>query len=108
MPFTRKLTEKIKAFISSQNCLILGFCLILTSVLILIPTGFEKALQFKDAEKCKVLIESADNSRLINTGLIRTGQQVCSVKFLSGKFKGKTTEGWNMLSGSLAQDKLFK
>ena len=76
-------------------------------VLFLLPTGFEGAVQFRDAVKCKVLVESVDNSRIIDTGLIRTGQQVCSVRFLNGKFKGMTTQGWNMLTGSLSQDKIF-
>lgn len=76
-------------------------------VLFLLPTGFEGALQFRDAVKCKALVESVDNSRIIDTGLIRTGQQVCSVRFLNGKFKGMTTQGWNMLTGSLSQDKIF-
>ena len=83
-------------------------CLIISVILLAIPTGFEGALQFRDAEKCKVLVEEVDNSKLIDTGLIRTGQQVCSVKILSGKFKGQLTEGWNMLGGSLSQDKLFR
>ena len=83
-------------------------CLIISIILVAIPTGFEDALQFKDAEKCKVLIEAADNSKLIDTGLIRTGQQVCTVRILSGKFKGQKAEGWNMLGGSLSQDKLFR
>lgn len=75
--------------------------------LFLLPTGFEGALQFRDAVKCKALVEEVDNSRIIDTGLIRTGQQVCSVRFLNGKFKGMTAQGWNMLTGSLSQDKLF-
>lgn len=83
-------------------------CLIISIILLSIPTGFEGALQFRDAEKCRVLVEEVDNSKLIDTGLIRTGQQVCSVKILSGKFKGQLTEGWNMLGGSLSQDKLFR
>ena len=83
-------------------------CLIMSIILLAIPTGFEGALQFRDAEKCRVLVEEVDNSKLIDTGLIRTGQQVCSVKILSGKFKGQLTEGWNMLGGSLSQDKLFR
>ena len=86
---------------------ILGVSLIITGILFLVPTGYEGAVQFKDAEKCRAKIESVDNSRIIDTGLIRTGQQVCEIKFLSGKFKGKTAEGWNLLSGSLAQDKIF-
>lgn len=83
-------------------------CLIISIILLAIPTGFEGALQFRDAEKCRVLVEEVDNSKLIDSGLIRTGQQVCSVKILSGKFKGQLTEGWNMLGGSLSQDKLFR
>ena len=77
-------------------------------VLIFLPTGFEGALQFKDAEKCKVLVEEVDNSSLIDTGLIRTGQQICKVRFLTGRFEGQTSFGWNMLGGSLSQDKLFR
>lgn len=87
---------------------VLAACLFISGVLMLLPTGYEGALQFRDAEKCKALVEEADNSRLIDTGLIRSGQQVCIVKILSGKFKGKELEGWNMLGGSLSQDKLFK
>lgn len=65
-------------------------------VLLLLPTGFESAVQFKDAEKCKALVMTVDNSRIIDTGLIRTGQQICSVRFLDGKFKGKwQNRRWN-------------
>lgn len=81
--------------------------IVFAAALFLLPTGFEGALQFRDAVKCKALVEEVDNSRIIDTGLIRTGQQVCSVRFLNGKFKGMTAQGWNMLTGSLSQDKLF-
>lgn len=81
--------------------------IVFAAFLFLLPTGFEGALQFRDAVKCKALVEEVDNSRIIDTGLIRTGQQVCSVRFLNGKFKGMTAQGWNMLTGSLSQDKLF-
>lgn len=91
-----------------KDFVVLAACLFISGVLMLLPTGFEGALQFRDAEKCKALVEEADNSRLIDTGLIRSGQQFCIVKILSGKFKGKELEGWNMLGGSLSQDKLFK
>lgn len=81
--------------------------IVFAAFLFLLPTGFEGALQFRDAVKCKALVEEVDNSRIIDTGLIRTGQQVCSVRFLNGKFKGMTAQGWNMLTGSLSQDKIF-
>lgn len=80
---------------------------VFAAFLFLLPTGFEGALQFRDAVKCRALVEAVDNSRIIDTGLIRTGQQVCSVRFLNGKFKGMTVQGWNMLTGSLSQDKIF-
>lgn len=81
---------------------------LLVIILFFLPTGFEGAEQFKDAEKCRVKVTAVDNSRFIDTGLIRSGQQICKVTILSGKFKGMQTEGWNMLTGSLAQDKIFK
>lgn len=81
--------------------------IVFAAFLFLLPTGFEGALQFRDAVKCRALVEAVDNSRIIDTGLIRTGQQVCSVRFLNGKFKGMTAQGWNMLTGSLSQDKIF-
>lgn len=98
----------IKDFLHSKNLLILGVTFIIIGVLLLIPTGFEDAIQFKDAEKCRARVESVNNSAIIDTGLIRTGQQVCNVTFLNGKFKGETAEGWNLLTGSLGQDKLFR
>ena len=94
--------------ISKKNVVLILIFFAIIAALLALPTGFEDARQFKDAEKCKVLVEAVDNSSLINTGLIRTGQQVCTVRFLSGKFKMQTAEGWNMLGGSLSQDKLFR
>lgn len=93
---------------SKKNVVFILIFFAIIAALLALPTGFEDARQFKDAEKCKVLVETVDNSSLINTGLIRTGQQVCTVRFLSGKFKMQTAEGWNMLGGSLSQDKLFR
>lgn len=93
---------------SKKNVVFILIFFAIIAALLALPTGFEDTQQFKDAEKCKVLVEAVDNSSLINTGLIRTGQQVCTVRFLSGKFKMQTAEGWNMLGGSLSQDKLFR
>lgn len=93
-----KLTSSTSAAIISFICI---------AILCFIPTGFEEAVQFKDEIKCKAQILSVDNTRIIDTGLIRSGQQVCEIKFLNGKLKGQTAEGWNMLTGSLEDDKLF-
>jgi uncharacterized membrane protein len=86
------------AVIASAVCII---------ILFLLPTGFEGALQFRDAVKCRVKIVAVDNTRIRDTGLIRYGQQVCTVEFINGMFKGMSSEGWNMLNGSLEDDKIF-
>ena len=45
--------------------LLIGLSLLFIVVLITIPTGFEGAYQFKDAVKCKVLVEEVDNSIIL-------------------------------------------
>ena len=104
-PVPSFLSSKSKS--NHKNLLILGFTLILIGVLLLVPTGYEGAVQFRDAVKCRARVESVDNSSIIDTGLIRSGQQVCRVTFLSGRFKGESADGWNLLTGSLSQDKIF-
>lgn len=81
--------------------------LLLTVILIAIPTGYEGALIYKESDKCRAEVISTDESRVIDTGLIRSGEQVCELKILDGKFKGETAEGVNMLSGSLENDKIY-
>lgn len=48
-----------------------------------------------------------DNSALIDTRLVRSGEQRCQLEILDGRFQGRTVTGINMLNGSLEQDKLF-
>lgn len=81
--------------------------LLLTVILIAIPTGYEGALIYKESDKCRAEVISTDESRVTDTGLIRSGEQVCELKILDGKFKGETAEGVNMLSGSLENDKIY-
>lgn len=81
--------------------------LILLIVLLIIPTGYEGALIYQNADRVKAEVLSADDSDIVDTGLIRTGEQRCEVKILDGQFKGVITTTVNRLSGSLAQDKIF-
>ena len=81
--------------------------LILLLVLLLLPTGYEDAIIYQGADRTTAEILSADNSRIISTGLIQSGEQRCIIKLLGGRFKGQTAEGINMLGGSLQQDKIF-
>lgn len=76
-------------------------------ILLLVPTGFENKLIYKETERVPAKVISTDDSMIIDTGLIRSGEQTCEIEFLSGTFKGQTCTAVNMLSGSLEVDKLF-
>lgn len=76
-------------------------------LLIFVPTGFENKLIYKETERVPAKVISTDDSMIIDTGLIRSGEQTCEIEFLSGTFKGQTCTAVNMLSGSLEVDKLF-
>lgn len=96
------MRDKIKEYLPS----IAG--MLLTIILIAVPTGFEGAQIYQGTERVPAAVISADNSQIVDTGLIRSGEQNCTVKVLKGKFKGEVVENAvNMLTGSYEQDKIF-
>lgn len=84
---------------------ILAFILLVG--LIFLPTGYEGALTYQNAERVKAEVLSTDESDVFDTGLLRTGEQRCVIRILEGRFEGQEVEAVNRLSGSLEQDKLF-
>ena len=82
-------------------------CLLAILLLLVLPTGFEGALIHQEAERCTARVLETDNSAIIDTGLVRSGEQRCQLEILDGRFQGRTVTGINMLNGSLEQDKLF-
>lgn len=82
-------------------------CLALIALLLVLPTGFEGNRVFQESDIRPALVLSTDESTVIDTGLVRSGEQRCQLEVLSGPFRGKRAEGRNMLNGSLEQDKLF-
>jgi len=82
-------------------------CALLTIVLLLLPTGYEDNVVFQESDIQPALVLSTDESTVIDTGLVRSGEQRCQLKILGGQFKGRTAEGKNSLNGSLEQDKIF-
>ena len=85
------MKEKIKINLRSFNLryqapLIISILVII--ILIKIPTGYEEALNYQGTERCEAKVLSIDDSSIIDTGLIRSGDQRCEIKFLNGKFKG--------------------
>ena len=82
-------------------------CLAAIVILLLLPTGFEDALNYQEAERCTARVLSVDDSAIIDTGLVRSGEQRCELEILDGAFAGEIAVGINMLNGSLEQDKIF-
>ncbi len=92
--------------LSSQ--LPIGISLILLVLLLFLPTGYEDAVIYQGTDRTVAKVLETDNSMILSTGLIQSGEQVCNIKLLGGRFKGQVVEGINMLNGSLEQDKIFK
>lgn len=82
--------------------------LILILILIIVPTGFENAVIYRENERCKAKIVAVNNSNIVNNGLIKTGEQKAKVRLQNGIFKDREVEGVNLLTGSLQTDKIFK
>ncbi len=81
---------------------------VLLVILIISPTGFEGALTYQNADRVRARVLSTDESKIIDTGLIRTGEQRCRILILDGHFEGEEADAVNYLNGSLEQDKLFE
>lgn len=84
---------------------VLWSCLLV--ILLLLPTGYEGAMSFRNADRVRAEVLSTDESDIIDTGLVRSGEQRCRVRILGGRFAGTETAAVNRLNGSLAEDKLF-
>lgn len=81
--------------------------ILVIAILWLIPTGYEDAIIYQGTDRCSARIMSVNNDNIIDTGLIRSGEQNCTVELLGGKFKGQQAEAFNLLNGSLESDKIF-
>ena len=81
--------------------------MLLIGLLIGLPTGYEDAVQYQEAERCVAEVTAVDDSAVVDSGLVRSGEQRCTVVITNGKFKGQTATAINLLQGSLEQDKLF-
>ena len=76
------------------------------AVLAVIPTGFQKQI-YINAESAKATVLETDNSGVYNTGLIRQGDQRCTVRIENGAHKGETVTAMNLYTGKIEFDKVF-
>lgn len=72
-------------------------CIILTAVLLWLPTGYEEALQYQSAHRCVAEVLATDDSSIVDTGLVRSGEQRCTLRIKNGTFRGEEVTGINML-----------
>ena len=99
--------KTIKTIMKSNTFWPVVASLVLMTVLLILPTGYEGALSYQNADRVPALVLSTDESDVYDTGLVRTGDQRCHVRILGGQFAGTETDAVNRLNGSMAQDKLF-
>ena len=63
---------------------VLWLCLL--AVLLALPTGYESALSYQNADRVDALVLSTDESDIVDTGLVRSGA-VCG--FWQGSLRGQ-------------------
>lgn len=99
-----------RVFFQKKNSILLMIVIgmIMTAILAVLPTGYEDALIYQDMERATAEIVAVDNSSIKSSGLIQSGEQSCTLKIQTGKFKGREMTGVNFLSGSLEKDKIYK
>lgn len=99
-----------RIFFSKKKNMLLSIVIgiLLTAVLIAIPTGYEDALIYQGSERATGIVTEVDNSAIKSSGLIQSGEQSCVMRIEDGTFKGQEITGVNFLSGSLEKDKIFK
>ncbi len=97
-------------FFSKQKStlLIMIIGLVITAILIAIPTGYEDALIYKGVERAICEVVEVNNSAIKTSGVIQSGEQTCTLVVKNGDLKGEEITGVNFLSGSLEKDKIYK
>lgn len=95
----------LKKYLNPDRIVVL-IVIVLALILLLVPTGFPSN-QYPDSFRAAALVIDTDDSMLYSTGIIRQGEQVCTLRILNGPFKGQEIEGVNRMMGKLEFDKVF-
>lgn len=100
----------MRVFFGKQKTMLLTCIMgaVIIGILLMIPTGYEEAKLYQNAERATAKVLEVDNSNIITSGLIQSGEQSCLLKVEDGIFKGREITGVNFLSGSLEKDKIFE
>jgi len=82
--------------------------LIISTVLALIPTGFENPNLTHHTYREKAIVSEVNNSDLENFSVVTVGSQKLKLKILTGKFEDEVVEATNVLMGQMKIDKVFE
>ncbi|AEV29750.1 putative multitransmembrane protein [Sphaerochaeta pleomorpha str. Grapes] len=96
----------MKLQFNRKEAVFLGVFSLLCLVLVLLPTGFGRAI-YVNAEGAKARVIKTNDTMMYQTGVVRMGEQRCTVEILSGPHTGEQYEGINLLTGKLEFDKVF-
>jgi len=96
-----------KAERSYREWSLLAVLLGVVLLLIMIPTGFEREI-YINAIGSRARVIALDNSNMYQTGVVRMGEQICTIEILSGPHAGKQTEAINLLNGKLEFDTVYE
>ena len=71
----------MKRFLKKQKSVLLTtfIGLLLIGILMALPTGYEDALIYKGTERAVGKVVSVDNSMIVSSGLIQSGEQSCGL-----------------------------
>ncbi|MEL7567473.1 MAG: YibE/F family protein [Dehalobacterium sp.] len=97
---------KIFKSINRKEAVFLFIFICILSILIILPTGFEKQI-YLNAEGARAKVISVNNAGTYSTGLIKQGAQSCTILIESGEHKGQQVEATNLYSGKMEFDKVF-
>lgn len=67
--------------------------ILLSLILISLPTGYEDAVIYRGAERAVCAVKATDNSNIISSGVIQSGEQSRELYVQNGRFEGQTIRG---------------
>lgn len=108
-PFTAS-AEPVDREHTKRALISTGLCLLFILLLAILPTGYEHAgAAYRDgSDRILARVTMVDNGTIIDNGLVRTGDQRCTVTLKQGAHAGESYVADNILNGSLEQDKIYQ
>jgi uncharacterized membrane protein len=97
--------SRLKNLRTRDNLFILTI-VVLSLILIFIPTGFEERLP-ANASRAQGQVLEADNSQVAHFGVVTSGVQSLTVKVLNGPFEDEVIDVTNTLLGKMELDELY-